>query len=85
MPELVVAPRIVITWPRLSNYKERPHVKNIIRKVQKKFCVEENFLPFGIMSCSNESFDGRMQKGLAKRTIVSTPIIHTLMMVILSS
>lgn len=78
IPELVVAPRMVITWPRLSSKKARPYVPSIIRNVHKKFCLNVNLVPGGRSSCSKESLAGRRQKGLANRTMHRTPIMHIL-------
>ena len=79
--ELVVAPKIVFTSPRVGSRMAIPKANNTIPKVHKKFYFLVNFALFFKRSSSKESLAGRTQNGEAKRTTQRIKMTHTLIIV----
>lgn len=73
MPELVVAPRIVMASPILGMAKETTKLTRVRMKVTNIFYLGESFYSGSRKSSSIVSLQGRMVRGVAKRITVRIP------------
>ena len=73
MPELVVAPKIVIASPMFGIASDKMKLIRIMIKVANAFCFVENFYSGARKSSSSVSLQGRMVSGVAKRITVRIP------------
>ena len=83
MPELVVAPSMVMASPIVGTNIAIPQAQIIIMNVQMKFYWVLNFfLDSPMTSSSIESLAGSTQKGEAKSTTISISRRHTLIVLL---
>ncbi len=73
IPELVVAPSIVIASPILGITKERTKLIKVIKKVAMTFYLLLSFVFSAKNSSSIVSLHGRSVKGVANKTTVRIP------------
>ena len=73
MPELVVAPSIVMASEIVGTIRAIKLEIETRNSVQKKFFLFESLFPFSQVNSSILSLTGRTQNGVAKRTTINMP------------
>lgn len=73
IPELVVAPRIVIASPMFGIARERKKLTKTRIKVTNTFCLELNLVSGSKNNSSIVSLHGRIVKGVANKITVRIP------------